>query len=319
MNSEIELDNIIHALTQAKKIAIFTHEAPDGDAIGSSLALYLGLKQLKKEVDIIAGSYSNSFKFLSNLDDIKTETNDTYEVCCALDCADFKRLYDPNNTYNSANITISIDHHASNTFYANYNYVEDKSPAACKTLIKILKRLNINITKEIGEALMAGIITDTGGFRYETVDDETFEFAAKMLDVGVNISQIYLTTFDVQTKPQFQLTSIATSRLKFLSKERVAITYITQKDIKKTKAQTGDHEGIVNVGRNVEGVVVSIFLIEIEENGYRVSLRANNNVNVAEIAEVFNGGGHTKAAGCFIKDTLDNAMKRLLKETVKRL
>lgn len=315
MNSQIELDKIIVAINNAKRIGIFTHEAPDGDAIGSSLALYMGLKQLKKDVDVITGEYSKSFSFLSCLDEIKSEGMGDYDLCISLDCADRKRLYDLNNSFDKAGVTISIDHHASNTYYADLNYVEDRSPAACKTLVKILKRLGVNINKEIGQALMVGIITDSGGFRYDTVDDETFEFAAQMLDVGVNISDIYLNTFGVQTKAQFELTSIATSRLKFLSKNRVAITYITEEDLKKTKAQIGDHEGIVNVGRNIEGVVVSIFLREAED-GYKVSFRSNNDVDVSEIAKVFGGGGHSRAAGCFIDGPLDKAMDRLVKETI---
>lgn len=319
MNSEIELDKIINIISNAKKIGIFTHESPDGDAIGSSLALYMGLTQLKKDTDIIADTYSSSFSFLSCLDEIKDKGNEDYDLCIALDCANKERLYDPTHSFDKAKVTISIDHHASNTFYAHSNYVEEKSPATCKTLIKVLKRLGINITQEVGEALMTGIITDSGGFRYETVDDETFEFAAQMLDVGVNISKIYLTAFDIQTKAQFELTSIATSRLKFVNKSTIAITYITREDIKQTNAKPGDHEGIVNVGRNVEGVLVSIFLREDRDGSYKVSFRSNDDIDVAEIAKTFDGGGHSKAAGCSIDGPLETAIKRLIRETSKRL
>lgn len=318
MNSEIELDKIIDIINNNKRIGIFTHESPDGDAIGSSMALYLGLKQLKKDVEIIADDYSDSFSFIFGLEDIKKCGSDDYQIAIALDCASRPRLYDPTNSFDKAINTISIDHHASNTFYANNNYVEDSSPATCKTLIKVLKRLGINITRDIGEALMTGIITDSGGFRYETVDDETFEFAAQMLDVGVNISKIYLKTFGVQTKSQFELTSIATSRLEFLSKGRIAVTYITEDDMKKVNAKIGDHEGIVNVGRNVEGVIVSIFLRE-NDGAYTVSFRGNNDIDVAEIAKVFDGGGHTLAAGCTIDGPIDIAIKKLVRETEKHL
>ena len=318
MNSEIELDKIIEIITNNKKIGIFAHISPDGDAIGSSLALYMGLLQLKKDVDVICDDYSDVFKFLSHIDDIKKEGTKDYDLCIALDCADRKRLYDPNNSFDEAAVTISIDHHSSNTFFATNNYVEENSPAVCQTLIKVLKRLNINITTEIGEALMTGIITDSGGFRYDTVDDETFEFAAHMLDAGVNISKIYQTTFDIQTKAQFKLTSIATSRLEFVKNGRIAITYITAEDMKNTGAKTGDHEGIVNVGRKVEGVSVSIFLRE-EIDGYRVSLRSNDETDVSEIAKAFDGGGHSKAAGCTINEPLELAMKKLIKETAKNL
>ena len=319
MNSQIELENIIDCLNRAKKIGIFTHVNPDGDAIGSSMALYLALKQLNKEVDIIADEYSKCFDFLSNLDEIKQKGSKDYDLTGALDCATKGRLFDLNNSFNSSITSISIDHHASNTFFADYNYVEGKSPAACMTLTKILKGLNVSITKEIGEFLMAGIITDTGGFRHDTVDDETFEFAATMLDLGVNISDIYYRTFDKKSKAQFKLASIATERLKFYCNEKIALTYLTKEDFIKAKALPGDHEGIVNIGRNIEDVEVSIFLREELENNYKVSLRSNSYVNVSEIAEVFDGGGHEKAAGLTIEENLDNAIKKLIKETKNRL
>lgn len=319
MNSEIELDNIIEVINKADSIGIFTHISPDGDAIGSSLGFYLGLKQLKKDVEVITDVYSKCFSFLPNREEIKENTSREYDVVIALDCATKPRLYDPNGSFDKSKFSVAIDHHSSNTYFAKLNYVEGDSPATCKTLVKIFKRLGINITKEIGECLMAGIITDSGGFRYNTVDDETFEFAATMLDTGVNISDIYYRTFDVKSKAQFQLSTVATSRLKFYCKDRVALTYITLDDMKKCRAEVGDHEGIVNVGRNIEGVEVSIFLREVEDNFYRVSMRSNDYVDVSEVASIFGGGGHSKAAGCDIRMDLDTAIKKLVKETNKVL
>ena len=319
MNSEVEFDNVIEIINNAKKIAIFTHISPDGDAIGSSLSMYIGLKSLKKEVDIITDNFTKCFNFLPELENIKKETDEEYDLAIALDCANRGRLYDPQNAFDKAKTSINIDHHASNTYFAKYNYVEGTSPAVCKTLVKVLKHLAISITKEIGTCLMVGIITDTGGFRYKTVDDETFEFAARMLDLGVDISDIYYRTFDVKTKPQFMLSSIATGRINFYSKDRIAVTYITEKDFEKVNASTGDHEGIVNIGRNIEGVEVSIFLREIESNFYRVSLRSNDYVNVSDVAAAFEGGGHSRAAGCDIHYNLETSIKKLVKETNKYL
>lgn len=319
MNSEIELDSIIEIINKAQKIAIFTHVSPDGDAVGSSLAFYLGLLQLKKEVSIVTDEFSRCFVFLPHLGDIQREVDDCYDVSIVLDCATKGRLFDPKNSFDRSNVTVAIDHHASNTYFAKLNYVEGNSPATCKTLVKIFKRLGITLTKEIGSCLMAGIITDSGGFRYDTVDDETFEFAASMLDLGVDISDIYYRTFDVKTKAQFQLSTLATSRIKFYAKDRIALTYVTLDDMKKTKAMAGDHEGIVNVGRNIEGVEVSIFLREVDKYFYRVSMRSNDYVDVSEVASLFGGGGHSRAAGCDIHENLDVAIKKLVKETTKVL
>ena len=319
MNSQIELDSILEVINRSHKIGIFTHVSPDGDAIGSSLGLYLGLKQLKKDVDVIVDKYSKCFEFLPSVEDIKNKGEKSYDLAIAVDCATKGRLFDPSNSFDNSTITVSIDHHVSNTYFANYNYVEGNSPAVSKTLVNILKRLGISINLEIGTCLMAGIITDSGGFRYSDVDDETFEFAAHMLDVGVNISDIYYRTFDVKSRSQFELSTIATGRLKFYNKDRIALTYVTLEDMKKVKAQLGDHEGIVNVARNIEGVDVSIFLREDDDGTYKVSIRGNDNVNVSDIAEVFGGGGHERAAGCTMNCSLDEAINKLLKEVNMRL
>lgn len=319
MNSEIELDGIVSAINRANSIGIFTHVAPDGDAIGSSLGLYLGLKQLKKDVDVVVDEYSRCFNFLPNVDEVKKSGKKHYDLAIAVDCATRERLFDPNNSYDNSDVTVSIDHHISNNYFANYNFVEGSSPAASKTLIKLFKRLGISINSDIGTCLMAGIITDSGGFRYSNVDDETFEFAAQMLDVGVNISDIYYRTFDVKTSAQFELAAIANSRLKFYHDGKIALTYVTLNDMNKVGAMTGDHEGIVNVGRNIEGVMVSIFLREDIDGTYKVSMRSNDSVNVSDIAEVFNGGGHDRAAGCTLDCSLNMAIDMLVKETSKKL
>lgn len=319
MNSEVELDSIIELINNSKKIAIFAHESPDGDAIGSSLAMYLGLKSINKEVYVIGDTHSRVFDFLECIKDIKSSLDgNDFDLGISLDCASKHRLYDPKNLFDKCKHTVVIDHHISNTYFGEYNYVEGKSPAASQTIVKILRRLNINITKEIGECLMVGIITDTGGFRYDTVDSETFTIASKMVELGVNISDIYLRVFTLQTKPQFLLSRVANSRLEILNKNRVAFTYITMEDEKKVNALEGDHEGIVDIGRNIEGVEVSIFLRECDK-GYKVSLRSNRYVDVSEIAEALGGGGHSRASGILLNMNLEDAKKALLKETYKRL
>lgn len=319
MNNRNDLDNIIDSIKEANSIGIFTHVSPDGDAIGSSLGLYLGLKQLNKNVEVIADKYSRCFNFLPSINDVKSFDSGNYDLVIALDCASEDRVFNPNGSFLKIEKNVSIDHHASNTYYAKYNYVEEKSPSVAKTLVKIFDKLGINIDINIGTCLMAGIITDSGGFRYSLVDNETFSFTAKMLDIGVNVSDIYYRVLDLTTKSQFELSRIASSRLKFYSDDRLAVTYITLEDLKKVNAEIGDHEGIVNVGRNIEGVEVSILLREDVDGVYKVALRSKDYVNVSEIAKVFDGGGHVRAAGCIFSCSLDEAMEKLIEEVNKRL
>lgn len=318
MNSEVVLDDIVNVINNSERIVILTHESPDGDAVGSSLAMYIVLKSLKKDVDIVVDEYSKVFDFLPYTNDIKRKGNGIYDLAIVLDCASKTRLYDESGVFDKSKVSISIDHHGSNTYFADYNFVIGNSSAACQVLLRVFKRMGISITKEMAECLISGIITDTGGFRYDSVDSETFEFASLALDLGVNVSDIYIRVFQTKSKSQFMLSQIATGRLELIYKDRIAFTYITMADEKRCKSLKGDHEGIVNVGQSIENVEVSIFLHECEK-GYKFSLRSNNYVDVSEIATVFGGGGHVRAAGGLISESLEDTKKMLIKEVKKYL
>ena len=186
------LDNILEEINNAETIVILTHENPDGDAIGSALALYNSLKQMGKEPDVIVPEYPRTFEFLPSTDEIKKESSiEKYDLAISVDCATIKMLNGFAKYFENAKVKINIDHHSSNTMFGDYNYVSPDAPACAQVLIGVFKFLNINITKEIGTCLITGIITDTGGFKYPGVTAETFEFTAGLLQDGVNISKIY--------------------------------------------------------------------------------------------------------------------------------
>ena len=309
------LDNIKEEIEKAENIVILTHESPDGDAIGSSLAMYQALKQLGKNPDLVIPEHPRTFDFLPCANKIKKTGRDiNYDLAIALDCADTKRLDGFENWYHEAKVKISIDHHGSNTMYADYNYVDPVAPACSQILIIVLTSMGIEINKDIGECLLAGIITDTGGFKYEGVTTETFEFVANLLRIGVNVSEIYKKVLQVKTRAHFELTKIAIDRMEFFEDGKIAFTYITLKDIEDTKAEAGDHEGLVEIGRDLEGVEVSILLRETEK-GYKASLRSKEYVNVSEICSIFSGGGHQRAAGCTIPYALDQAKEKIIDRT----
>lgn len=313
------LDNIIEEIDKAKNIVILTHEVPDGDAIGSSLALYAGLKQLGKDVDVIIPEYSKTFEFLPNSKEIKKEgRNETYDLAIALDCGDIKRLNGFAKYFEDANTKISIDHHSSNKMFADYNFVNPTAPACCQILVIVLEALGIIIDKEIGTCLLTGIITDTGGFKYKGVTAETFEFVAELLNRGVNVSDVYKKVLQTVSKTRFELTRIALNRLEFLEDGKLTFTYITKEDEQKVGAGTNDHDGIVEMGRDIEGVEVSIFLRETD-NGYKISLRSNEYVNVSDICLMFGGGGHVRAAGGNINLPFEQAKTKIIEECKKHL
>ena len=199
--------------------------------------------------------------------------------------------------------------------FADYNYVDPVSPACSQTLIIVLTALGVQIDKGIGKCLLAGIITDTGGFKYEGVKAETFEFVADLLRSGVNVSEVYKKMLQIKTKSHFELEKLALNRLEFFMDGKIAFTYITMEDEKNVNAEAGDHEGIVEIGRDIEGVEVSIFLHETEK-GFKASLRSSENANVSDICAIFGGGGHIRAAGCTIKLPLEQAKEKIIDKTI---
>jgi len=315
------LDNILEEIKKAEKIVILTHELPDGDAVGSSLAMMATLKSIGKEADVIIPEYSSCFEFLPGTNEIKKETDvQKYDLAIALDCADGKILCGNERYFEKAKTKIVIDHHSSNKMYGDFNFVNPVSPACCEVLIGMLDYFGIEITKDIGTCLITGIITDTGGFNYN-VNAETFDFAAMLLRKGIKISDVYGKVLKTKTKANFELTRVANDRLEFLEDGKIAFTYITDEDEKRFNAKMGDHEGLVENGRDIEGVEISIFLhgVDNKPNGYKVSLRSKDYVNVSDICIMFGGGGHPRAAGAFITGTIDQIKEKILIEARKQL
>lgn len=314
------LDDILIEIKKAETIVILTHESPDGDAVGSSLGLKGILKKIGKDADVIISKYSKLFDFLPYVDEIMLESEiKKYDLAITVDGANLKRI-DKNEYFEKANKKIVIDHHGSNNMYGDINYVDPAAPACSQILASMCQYFEIDIDIDIATCLMAGIITDTGGFRHKGVTPETFEFTADMIRKGVDISNIYNTTLCTKTIANFELTKIATNRLELLENKKIAFTYITSEEQEKVDAKSGDHESIVDIGLSIEGVEISIFIRQNDnKDEYKVSMRAKNEVNVSDICFVFGGGGHPKAAGCLIKDNLLNAKKHIIAETIKYL
>ena len=286
---------------------------------GSSLAMYITLKQIGKNVDVIIPEYPKTFDFLPSSEDVKTKGKDSnYDLAIALDCGDIKRLNSFINYFEDANSRISIDHHSANTMFADLNFVNPMAPACSQILVTIIPELGAQIDRKIGTCLLTGIITDTGGFRYSGVTSETFEFAAELLNKGVNVSDIYKRVLQTLSKCSFELRRRAMNRIEFFEEGKITFTYITKEDEKDVGCINSDHDGIVEMGRDIEGVEVSILLRE-KDDGYKISLRSNEYVNVSDICLLFSGGGHVRAAGGSINLPFDQAKEKIIEECKKHL
>ena len=308
------LEDIKQKIEKANSIVLLTHEMPDGDAVGSTIAMYIALKRMGKNVDMIIENCPRTYDFLPFRNEIKEKgTQDKYDLTIALDCSDIKRLNGFSNYFETAKDRIVIDHHGSNTMFGDINFVNPVSPACCQILVLVLEYLGVEIDKEIGTCILAGIITDTGGFKYEAVTAETFELVAQLINKGINVSNVYKKVLQMISRSSFELRKIAMNRLEFLEEGKISFTYITKKDEEAWNAVTGEHEGIVEMARDIEGVEVAVFLRETE-NGYKASLRSNNYVNVSDICLMLGGGGHPKAAGANLPFPLEQAKEKIVEQ-----
>lgn len=314
------LDEILKEIQNAESFVILSHESPDGDAIGSSLGMCLALQNMGKKVEVIMKEYPANFNFLPGIENIKTEGSmEEYDVAIVVDCPELKRVNSIFHKYfENAKVKIEFDHHGKNAMFADYNIVDQVSPACAQILVSSFEYLNIEITKDIATCLLTGIITDTGGFKNSGITTETFEFAGWALSKGVNVSNIYRQSMMIITPSKFEMQKMAMDRLEFFADGKIAFTYITKEDDEKVGMEPGDHDGIVEIGRNIKGVEISIFLHE-KEKGFKASLRSNDYVDVSEICMLFGGGGHVKAAGATINMNLQEAKKAILQEAINHL
>lgn len=314
------LDEILVEIKKAENIVIMAHEAPDGDAIGSSLAMCLVTRNMGKNSYVLMKDIPENFSYLPGREFVITESEiETFDLAIVLDCPNIKRVYPEFIPYfENAKVKVEIDHHNRNDMFADYNIVNHVSPATAQILVSSFEYLGIEITKEIGTCLLTGVITDTNGFRNSNVTVESFEFASWALSKGINLSKVYKQSMLTMTKEKFEAEKLAMNRLEFFADGKIAFTYMTIADELELGLKPGDKDGIVEIGKSIEGVEVSIFLYE-KEKGYKASLRSNEYVNVSEICLMFGGGGHIKAAGANMNMPLEDAKKAIIAEVTKYL
>ncbi len=313
------LDDILVEIKKADNICILAHENPDGDAIGSSLGLAHVLRETGKNVEVLMRKVPQNFTFLPGFETIKEESEiEKFDLTIVVDCSEISRVCpDLIKYFENASVKVEFDHHLHNKMFADYNIV-NHSPACCQILVASLDYLDIPISKDAMTCFLTGIITDTGGFKNSGISVETFEIAGRALNQGINLPNVYKSSMLTISRGKFEIQKVAMSRMEFFADGKISYTYITKEDERTLNLKDGDHEGIVEIGRNIENVEVSILLRE-QEKGLKISLRSNEYVNVAEICMIFGGGGHIRAAGANTSMSFEEAKRALIREIEKRL
>lgn len=314
------LDEILIEIKESENIVIMAHEVPDGDAIGSALAMCLAARNMNKNAIVLMKDFPENFSYLPGLEFIKTESDiKVFDMAIALDCPNVKRIDNEFiEYYENAKVKVQFDHHNKNSMFGDYNVVNHVSPATAQILVSSFQYLNIEMTKDIAICLLTGIITDTGGFKNSNVTVESFEFASWCLEKGINLPKIYKQSMLTMSRTKFEAEKLSMNRLEFLADGKIAFTYLTKSDCEEIGVKSGERDGIVEIGKAIEGVEVSIFLYE-KEKGFKASLRSNEYVNVSDVCSVFGGGGHIKAAGATLNMTFEEAKKAIVSEVIKNL
>lgn len=315
---ENKLDAIATMLKQAKNIVIMPHLNVDGDALGTSLALALALNSAYCQVDVlIEEEIPAMLDFLPGLDLIKSHPRERYHVAVNIDNGDISRLGERLGYYQNAEVRLSLDHHATNKVEADISYVDTAAAATGEIVYRLLTDyMSITITKEIALCLYTAIITDTGGFRFSNTTPETMAIAGELMKTGIDFANANKKVFDRISHTKLYLMKQTMNSLKLLLDGALAVSYLSWKDLSSFNAKLDDSEGLVNIGRNLEGVEVSLFLKEEKPGVFKGSLRSNEYVDVSRIAERFGGGGHKRAAGFTAEGALEDIVKALA-DTIK--
>ncbi|MBR4027917.1 MAG: bifunctional oligoribonuclease/PAP phosphatase NrnA [Lachnospiraceae bacterium] len=306
----INLDTL---LIGKKTVGISGHVRPDGDCVGSTLAVYNYIRTYYPEIetDIYLEPIPNTLKFMKHSECIcsSVEEDKSHDIFFVLDCGDIGRLGENVKYFHSAKYTICIDHHVSNVEYANENYIIPDASSTCELVFNIMD--TDKITKEIAECLYTGIVHDTGVFQYSCTTASTMTAAGILMEKGIDYSKIvHKSYYEKLYKQNLILGKILLDSQLYLDGKCI-ISYVTKETMEQFDCLPKHLEGVVNQLRLTKDTIVAAFLYETEKNLYRVSLRANEDVNMAEIAMQFQGGGHVRAAGCTMEGEIKDIIVRL--------
>jgi phosphoesterase RecJ-like protein len=324
----VETDNQLETATRfvqdADRFLVVSHVNPDGDAIGSTLAVGQILKQLgKRYVMVNESAIPQKYQFLPDCDqirsteDLRTEAPFSYVI--AVDAADADRMGECRKLFARDVRILNIDHHATNDRFGTVNVVIPDAAATAQVLYDWVEQMGLEWTQELATCIYTGLLTDTGGFRYANTTPRVMNQAAHLIDRKVEAHRIAEEVLETTTLAHLQLLRKALETLRLSKDGQIAWMWIRRQDVEATGAKEEDWDGIVNYARNVMGVDVGILFREVNEKTIRVSFRSRRIVDVGALAQTLGGGGHARAAGCTIMGSAGEVERQVLQKVASAL
>lgn len=301
-------------IKKSKSIVLISHVNPDGDALGSSLAMFFALKEMGKKVKVVNVSKKlpQNLDFLPGFSEIKRELPKSFDLLISFDSGSFDRL----GIEKKSTKIINFDHHISNTNYGDVNVIESEFAATGEVVYKFLKENSIPISKESAICIYTALVSDTGFFQYESVNERVFLIASELVGLGVKPDYVSKMLNEREPLCKVRLLAKILDSLTLYLNAKVGVVTVTQAMLKESGADITHTEDVANIPRNLATVEVGIMLREEEDGRIKVSLRSKNYVDVSKIAQSFGGGGHKRAAG-FTSD--DRDFKKVLDKLLEVL
>lgn len=318
MRSRHSFKHAAQLICEANSVLIVPHLHPDGDALGSALGLYHALNALGKPQVVVVShdSVPEIYRFLPAWDKIRLEHPEptVYDLAIVVDQSQLNRAGKHEGLARAARKRLQIDHHVPLERFAEVRIVDTRAAATAELVYRLLRAMHAPITPEVATCLLTGIVTDTFSFKFPNTTPRTLRIAAALQTAGANLSYINEQVFETRSFSAVKLLGLALSTLQRTPDGKIAWVTVPRSAFEAAHAHEEETEGIVNFVRSIRGVEVAMMLRESPNGKVRVSLRSRGKVNVAKLAQQFDGGGHENAAGCSLSVPLAEAEQILVRE-----
>ncbi len=320
MISTRSVNDLIKIIRNNRTFFILSHVNPEPDTIGAALSFYHYLKRIGKKVVVFnADGVPKFMKFMPHADIVSTVVpRKRFDVAISVDAGGVDMLGDDFDKLKKG-ILVNIDHHRTNTRFGDLNIVDSCASAACELLYVLFKKMKIPVDSTISSLLLAGIVYDTGSFRYRNTTAKTLRITSELIKYGSDIAGIAEKLYENQSLGRLKLLEMMLNTLELSPDGRIASIELTKNMYEATGTTREDAEGLIDYPKSISGVAVAVLFREADDNKYKISLRSKQDINVADIAEELGGGGHINAAGCTMNGKLFDIKNRVLNLVVEKI
>lgn len=312
---------VIDKINAAKSIAIITHINEDPDTLGSCFAFAKMMRKIGKEATVyVSGKIEDRLSFMGqDYVTYKAGLKHDHDLCACLDCGDLARIGERKALFEEIGNSINIDHHFTNTLFADANLVDGKASAAAEIITELFREMNLELDNEIAADLYTAICSDTGCFKYSSVTPKTMRIAADLLEYDFDHAEIARLLFDTESLAAMQFKAEVSGTVKSFMGGKISLVTADERDGEKYGINPEDIPNLVEISRRIAGTEIAV-CIKKTASGYRINLRSNGDADVAKVATALGGGGHVKAAGGTIQAaSMDEAVKTVIAECEKAI